>query len=205
MTKGQQPANRAAINQVPPLIQAAPPLATAAGPNGDIVATETPQLDSFHNEFAAFHEGYVSRYIELADTKAAWTFAIASGLLAYIFNDETLRAVLRTPQWDGEFLFLAATAVLLAISAALSFIVIAPRLGTSGESVVFFGAVASRTSADVYVKDIASKSESDLTDVRIRHCYDLSKICHRKYGWLKASIWFGIPALVVFLMLLLVS
>jgi hypothetical protein len=104
------------------------------------------------------------------------------------------------------FLLFSATMLLLVISAACSFLVIAPRLTSSiDEGIVYFGAVARRKSADEYVRDISSKSENDLTEARLKHCYDISGICARKYKYLRNAIWFGLPGLVGMAIVLLLA
>jgi hypothetical protein len=195
MTQEQRRSDSTVLSQVPREILEAPTIAAPATEIGDIVSTNTPRLEEAHGSFADFHQGYVTSYIQFADTKAAWVFAVMSGLLAYLFGKDDLRAMLFNPQWSVFFLLIVATVVLLILSAFFSFIVIAPRLSTSGEGVVFFSSVAKRISADVYVRDIASMSAAALTEARLKHSYDISRICARKYGHMRRAYWIGILAL----------
>lgn len=196
MTQEQRRSDAPAPNQVPREILDAPTIAAPATEVGDIVSTNAPRLEEAHGSFAEFHQGYVSSYIQFADTKAAWVFAVASGSLAYVFGKDNLRAVLFLPQLSVPFVLLATTIALLVLSAVFSFIVISPRLGTSGEGVVFFSAVAKKVSADSYVREIASMSATALTEARLKHSYDISRVCAGKYGHLRRAFWTGIFGLV---------
>lgn len=196
MNQGQRRSDTPQRERMPPEIQGAPSIAIPATEPGDIVSTSTPQLDEAHRSFAEFHQGYVTGYIEFADTKASWVFAITAGLLAYIFSSDEIRMILVLPGWNVPSLLVAATVLLLALSAVFSFLVISPRFSRSGEGVVFFGSVAKKESADTFVRDIAAMSESALTEARLKHSYDISRICARKYGHLRVAFWTGILALI---------
>jgi hypothetical protein len=156
------------------------------------------RVASFHGDFAGFQEGYVRHYISLADTKAAWAFAISAGLLAFLFgNAETPKALL-SPSWSVSYSLLIGAIAFLVASALFSFLVVAPRLTSrSGEGVVFFAAVASKSDATAYVREIAAHDERAVAEARIRHCYDVSVVCTRKYASLKKAIWLGLPAVAL--------
>lgn len=141
-------------------------------------------------DFAAFHESYVRHYIALADTKAGVIFTLTAGVLGYLINVDEVRTALLAPAFSKVFVFSGLALLVLGAAATLSFLVIAPRLSSaSNEGLVFFGAVAARERADEYLQDIAASSQEDLAKARLRHCYDISKICSRKYGLLKKAIW----------------
>lgn len=157
-----------------------------------------PRLDEFHGEFASFEEEYIRSYIALADTKAAWTFTIASGLLAYLFSKDEVRRTLLDAQCSFSYLSLVGAVVLLVLSALYSSRVVVPRLKSpSGEPIVFFGAVAGKPSAEAYVSEVAAHDRRALTEARLKHCYDVARICNGKYAFLKKAIWFGLPGLVL--------
>jgi hypothetical protein len=165
-----------------------------------------PRLGKFHGEFAAFEEGYIRSYISLADTKGAWTFTISSALIAYLIGTESARRALLTPGWTVPYLILLTAVSLLTLSAFCSFLVVAPRLKSpSGEGIVFFGAVAIKPNAAGYISEVAAHDEDALTEARLKHCYDISRVCQRKYRWLKAAIWFGLPGVGLGLVRILVS
>jgi len=154
-------------------------------------------LEDYHGTFAEFHEGYVRAYIALADTKAAWTFAVSSGVLAYLLGSDNSRALLLNPSWTPQFVIGATAVLFLSLSSVCSFLVIAPRLSVpSGDGVVFFGHVAARPTAAKFVSDIAKLKFGDIIEARLRHAYDVAKICDRKYGLLRKAIWLGFPGLL---------
>jgi hypothetical protein len=166
----------------------------------------SPALAAHHQEFADFEEGYIRNYISLADTKAAWAFAIASGVLVYLLGKDPLRATMVKPVCSWVYLLVVATLLLLVASAIFSFRVVAPRLHTSrGEEVVFFGAVANRPNARKYIEDVAALSAEELTGRRLTHCYDVAKVCTAKYGNLRAAIWIGLPGLAGALLTILAT
>lgn len=205
MTDTQQQADAAIPVEVPAEIRAADRITGPSPGPVELVAAHTVQLDAVHTDFAQFHESYVSRYIGLADTKASWAFAIAAGAIGYMAGNDHIRATLHTGWGPPTALYVTAAALLLT-SAIFSFLVIAPRLGSySGEGLVYFGAVAQRKSADEYVSAIASQSEAQLTEARLKHCYEISGICARKYAFLGKAIVVGIPALFGLAALLLIS
>jgi hypothetical protein len=138
---------------------------------------------------------YVRNYISLADTKAAWVFAISSGVLAYLLADDKVQRVILSPAWEASFILALSTVILRGLSAMFSFRVVTPRLSSpSGEGIVFFGAVAQHPSASSYVTAVGSRSPRDITEARLKHCFDVSKVCAEKYDSLKKAIWLGLPA-----------
>lgn len=188
----------AAINEVislPHEITTAPKLKDAPTSDGELVPTAVERFEEHHGTFAEFHHGYVSQYITLADTKAAWAFAVTSGALAFLLSDMQLRNLLLQPSWTPTYVLLATVLVLLLTSSLCAFLVIAPRFTTSGEGLVFYKHVAARTDARAYARAIASKSVSELTYARLKHTYDLSRVCTKKYDYLAKAMWLGLPAL----------
>jgi hypothetical protein len=177
---------------------AVPPISVAQTGVPELSPSPVPALENYHWDFAAFEEEYIRSYIALADTKAAWVFTVASGLLAYLFSRNTTQLILLQPRWSLALALLLLGAILLIISAFHAFRVVAPRLTSpSAEGVIFFGAVAAQPSADAYVSNVASKDKTTLTEARLKHCYDVSRICNAKYRALKKAIWLGVPGLAL--------
>lgn len=190
--------------QVPPEINQAPRLNAAPIIEPSIEPTSTSGLAEHHSEFAYFHEQYVRHYIQLADAKAGLCFGLVSAVLGYLFSNGEVQALILAPSFTLKFAISAIAILLLVCAGACTFAVIAPRLSSAtGEGVVFFGAVARRTSGNDYVKDVASRTLAELTALRLKHCYDTSKLCDRKYSWLKAAIWLALPGLSLALATLL--
>lgn len=145
----------------------------------------------FHLEFANFHAGYVGQYIQLADAKAAATFAVAAGLLGY-FLDNGAFEIIRRPAFEARFIIATITAITLVISGALAFVVVAPRLRRSSQDgFVFWGAVAQISTADDFVARVTSATSAGMVQARLAHCYDLSRVCVRKYAVLRFSMLIG--------------
>jgi hypothetical protein len=160
---------------------------------------ERERISHIHTEFANFHEGYVRSYISLADTKAAVVFALASSLVAYLFTNDDFHNLLLAPTWGWQTALAYLTSFSLIFAAALSAWVIAPRTPHTGEGLVFFGAVRNYPTDGAYVRAVRDSSEAELTEARLRHCYDVSQVCWKKYRVLKGAIWSGVIGLILLL------
>lgn len=164
---------------------------------GEIAATEPIALSEVHSNFSEFHEEYVSRYIALADTKAAWMFTITAGLVAYLCGHENYLQVLISPELSFAYCSKATAMLALVLSALFSFLVIVPRAPTSGEGIVYFKTVASKPSAKAYIDSVGKKNTSELASARLAHCFDISRVCTRKYRSLRISMWVGLGGLLL--------
>ncbi|MBM0169512.1 Pycsar system effector family protein [Altererythrobacter sp. C41] len=197
-------ADETVLSPVPADVKAAPTIGVMEKGHAEVTAVGAMTLDGHHANFAEFQESYVRHYIGLADTKAAWTFAIASGVLVYLFGQSNVRRGLLSPALSLDYALLAASVLSLCLSAFFAFRVVAPRLSSpSAEGIVFFGAVAEKGSAALYVGEVAQRKPADLTAARLKHCYDVSSVCSKKYASLKKSIWFGLPGLALALLYML--
>lgn len=179
----------------------APPTATAT-----IEPVRASPLQPHHSEFATFHEGYIRHYIQLADAKAGVGFGIISGVLAYLLGKDAVRDVVLRPALTAKFGITVIAILFLIASTVSAFLVIAPRLSSSPRDagLVFFGDVAGRASGDEYVSEIASRSKPDLIAARLRHCFDVARVCTRKYALLKKSIWLALPGITLALVALVI-
>ncbi|AZI35292.1 hypothetical protein NT2_17_00140 [Caenibius tardaugens NBRC 16725] len=192
---------------LPPEIENAPGIVAPPTATATIQPVPVSSLEAHHGEFATFHEGYVRHYIQLADAKAGVGFGVISGVLAYLLGKDAVREILWHPALSAKFGITATAILFLIVSAICAFLVIAPRLRSSpGDAgLVFFGDVGGRASGDEYVSDIASRSDSDLTAARLRHCFDVARVCTRKYALLKKSIWLALPGLALAMVTFLIS
>ncbi len=187
-------------------VRSAPSLAVPETGRGEVVPSRVSFLEEHHADFADFQEEYVRNYISLADTKAAWTFTIASGVLVYLIGTEKTKGALLAPVLSWQYASLVVSVLLLVVSAFFSFRVVAPRLASkSDEGIVFFGSVAAKDDAAGYVSEVAAHDPAEITEARLKHCFDVSKVCHGKYASLKKAIWFGLPALAVTLLAVLLN
>lgn len=187
-------------------VRSAPSLAVPETGRGEVVPSSVLALEEHHANFANFQEEYVRNYISLADTKAAWAFTIVSGVLVYLIGTNRTKDALLAPILSWSYALLVVSVLLLVFSAFFSFCVVAPRLASrSGEGIVFFGSVAAKDDAASYVSEVATHSPAEITEARLKHCFDVSNICAEKYASLKKAIWLGLPALTVTLLALLLN
>ena len=190
MTGQEEDSKRSTPPKLTPALEAAPRLEPPVLTEPGVAPSKTARFGKEHSDFAAFHEGYIRHYIALADTKAGVIFALAAGIIGYLLNDDEMRDTILAPSCSSEFVALTLALGSLALVTALTFFVVAPRLtASSNEGLVFFGAVAKRKSSDDFLSDIASASDEQLTEARLKHCYDTAKICSQKYELLKTAIW----------------
>jgi hypothetical protein len=164
----------------------------------DHAMTQTPNpppLGAPELEFATFHEGYVSRYIQLADAKAGTALVVTGGVLGYLLGQDGFVAelTLRSGYWEAALAIAAGLA--LAVSAVLCFAVIAPRGSKPGTSLVYFGDVARRQTAD-FVDAVRTAGVDGLVRERLGHTHAISGICRRKYGLLRVALGSGAAGLV---------
>lgn len=120
-------------------------------------------------------------------------FAGASAVLVYIFNKAEVRSLALQPTWSPACLVLGIALWFLTIAAVFAFSTIVPRLASSGDGVVFFGAVASHPSARHYRAAVARMPEAALSEARLTHCFDLARVCKRKYETLRRAMWCLLP------------
>src|SRR5687768_9364010 len=102
MSDLSQQADETARGPVPPDVKAAPKIGVPEKGFAEVTPLGATILDDSHRNFAEFQEAYVRQYIGLADTKAAWTFTIASGVLAYLFGQSDVRKALLSPALTVE-------------------------------------------------------------------------------------------------------
>jgi hypothetical protein len=80
-------------------------------------ASAPPSLEARHLEFATFHEGYLGRYITLADTKATLTFGVTAAVLGWLLSQKPFITVLLRPELAWPFATAAAATTLLIAAA----------------------------------------------------------------------------------------
>lgn len=162
----------------------------------------TANLDRLHSDFANFHEGYVRHYIALADTKATVVFGLASSVIAFLFARQGFHDLLFDPACTRQTALAYVVALLLLAGAGCAALTIAPRLPNTGEGLVFFGAVRRHTDGYAYASAIGREDEAGLALARLRHCYDVSTVCWRKYISLRRALWLTVIGIAAALPLL---
>ncbi|MDP9412779.1 MAG: DUF5706 domain-containing protein [Pseudomonadota bacterium] len=143
-------------------------------------------------EFASFHEGYVRHYITLADTKAAVLLGLTSTFIGFLFSKPAFHDLLFSPTCSWRSWLAWASTALLVAGAGFAAWVITPRLRQTSEGLVFFGAVRAYPSHVAYAQAVRSAGGDQLTEARLRHCYDVSAVCWRKYHNLRLAICFSV-------------
>lgn len=148
------------------------------------------ELGQLELEFAGFHEEYLSRYIQLADTKAGTALVVVAATLGYLLGlDKFVGALSLHATWPISVLAIV-TSVLLGGAGAASFAVIAPRGSPPGTGLVYWEDVARRTRGQ-FIADVAAAGADGLARERLTHTHVLSAICRRKYQVLRAALWAG--------------
>jgi hypothetical protein len=163
-----------------------------------------PLLGPAELEFATFHEGYVSRYIQLADAKAGTALVVTVGTLGFLFGQDTFVAALQLRSHSLLIVLTYLAGLLLAVSSALSFHVIAPRGSKPGAGLVYFGDVARRSAAE-FVDEVRSAGVDGIARERLEHAHAIAGICCRKYLWLRCALVSGALGLVAALVWRLAS
>ena len=164
-------------------------------PNSGDASDQQPDaalLDARY-QYADAQQGYITTYIQLADTKCAWSFAAAAALIAYLLTNTTSSPLLLKNSGAITDVLALSSLLLLVSSATFAFMGIAPRLGsTRSNDPFFFGSVAGHQSSAAFIQQLAVLTRSDLVAARLRHNFDTSRICVRKYKCVKRSLWTGI-------------
>jgi hypothetical protein len=138
----------------------------------------------------------------LADTKATVVFGLASSVIAFLFARQGFHDLLfkPTPTWQTGLAFFVAA--LLLAGAGFAAWTIAPRLPHTGEGLVFFGAVRCHANGYAYASAVGLEDEAGLALTRLRHCYDVSTVCWRKYISLRRALWLTVIGIAAALPLL---
>jgi hypothetical protein len=148
---------------------------------------------------------YVREYIRLADQKATFFFAGSTALLAFLHKLELTNIWISNPKTWGLIEVLALTATLgLIFSTICCLATVVPRLKGSRRGLIFFAAISEYESAAEYASDVMKQGASALCEARLRHAYELSAVCKRKYSVLICGQWAGAVGVVAILVLLVV-
>jgi len=77
-----------------------------------------------------------------------------------------------------------------------------PRLKGSKQGLVFFSAIAEYEDSNNYISEFMKKNLAELCEAKLRHAYELSAICTKKYDMLRWGQWLGALGLIASLLLL---
>jgi pycsar effector protein len=131
--------------------------------------------------------------ILLAEQKAAFTFAVDSALLAYLFKDGLLANLAKDfPTWNLRDYAGSVAAFLLSASIVAVVTVVMPRLGGANLGLIYFGAIASRPKSGDYIDEVIASPATNIYRDVLGHCYELAVIAKRKFIGVRIAVWLGI-------------
>jgi Family of unknown function (DUF5706) len=145
--------------------------------------------------FADFHEGYLSRYIALADTKAGVALTINAGLLGFMAT--------RSEWWSAAKADTVVLALLLAnglvpiAAGAWSLWTIMPRRSKSSEGLIFWRSVRSHPSENAYISAVEAVTPAALARERLSHSWALAGVAEKKYDHLFWSLLLTAAAVLI--------
>jgi hypothetical protein len=155
-----------------------------------------------YSEFASSVKTFVLEVIKLADDKAKTVFTIATALLVYLFNGHKwptvtqISTAMDIAQWGPLALLVLAVCALI-ISATFALAVLVPRMWTNFRGYVFFGSIASWSSADVYADEVLKLNADSIRRESIKHNYEISKVTASKFVNLRRClIWMAIGVML---------
>jgi hypothetical protein len=143
-----------------------------------------------HFKFADTTHEYVREYIRNADVKAGVFLAASTAGLGYLLSHGVVHGFSRPDFGLAECASVVAVAGLLS-AAVIFLLVVFPRLKSSSPGLIFFNEIAAQPGAIDYAESTLATSGSELARTKLRHLYDLAKVCHRKYELLRAGFWAG--------------
>jgi len=204
MTDSQQNSQNGSLS-VPSDISA--PLSSAKLGDQSITESRTqPKIENLaiNLKMAEEEHQYLREYIRNADQKAIFFFSLCSGLLAFLNAKNVSKNWLKMPsEWSMFDLTSFLSMIGLAISALFFLWVVVPRLKGSKKGLIFFNAIAEYESSEEYTSDIFRTSESDLLRAKLKHCYELAKICNAKYTKLVWGLYAGVVVFIATVIILL--
>lgn len=146
---------------------------------------------------------YVRDYIRLADQKAAFFFAGATALIAYLYSLGLISLWIINPQaWGITHILSFVSTAGLVICSMLCALTIMPRLSGTKRGIIFFNAVREYGNAAEYSEDILSRTIGQLCDAKYRHIYELSTVCREKYISITCGFRFGLTGVISTFLLL---
>lgn len=149
---------------------------------------------------------YIREYIRTADQKATFFFASFAALLTYQNSNGHLTIWMSNPQtWGLIQLFAFLSSVGFLISTILCIFVVIPRLKGTKRGIIFFNAIVEYPSQQDYAKDVLSQFPNKLCEEKLKHAYDLAKVCSKKYIVLHYALLFGGASFLIMALLLIIA
>jgi hypothetical protein len=178
---------------------------SAVLPESAIYAENNGSSDfDYKTSFAEQTHTYIREYIQTADQKATFFFAFFAAIIAYSDSLGILRKwIINITTWHLAEAIAFLSSVLLVLAAFGCLWVVKPRLGGSKRGLIFFNAISEFESQKDYISEIAYISTTKIHEEKVKHIYEIAKVCSKKYKILGISLWLGGAgfALLVLLML----
>ncbi len=154
----------------------------------------TPEPENVRARFAAETQSYIVDHIRLADEKAAFFFGASAAVLYLLFNSMQKHLASPLASWALSDVVGILAMTILGIACVIGLGVVTPRLGRGGTDLIFFRAIVQFGSRDSYVKEVKALPNDELISEKLGHCYDLAKVCDRKYralAWELRTLFLG--------------
>lgn len=159
-----------------------------SAPTAGLAALAPANLEDYES-FPAYQQTYLLSYLQIADEKAAIFLAVTSGALAFIASHYGV-TWLRQHPFTSHYLLLSIASLLLIASALHAVAVVVPRMRDMTNP-LHFRSVSALQSEAAYVDEVLSTSAEDLLRHQIAQCWQLSRVCARKYRLLYRSLFLG--------------
>ena len=157
-----------------------------------------------HWQFASETHKYVREFIINADNKAQHYIVFASAFLVWMNSSESLK-FWNVPAKEWRLLDLINIISIVGMTSCILFALSAllPRLKGSKKGIIFFESISEHEMSTDYLADVLKKGEQELVIEELKHVFELSRICSRKFYNLKISIWSGAIGLISGILLIL--
>lgn len=172
------------------------------------VPSEMSKATEIRAKFAEEVHQYVRDFIRQADQKAAFFFAGATALVAFLYK----AGLISVTHWHKPILQLTfldllslVTGIALLGSTVTSVLTVVARLRGAKRGLIFFGAIAEFSSCNDYANEICAKPIDELIKAKLMHVHDISRICVSKFRMLKISTYSGSFGAVCAIVLLMMS
>ncbi len=176
------------LNQEHPI-----PSGRLRSPTGELHVLTRAKTGYEHERVADFVHGSLLQNVTLADRKAGILFTLVSAALLFLFT--RMPGVLSSA---AGVLWLVVVA-LLVLAASLAFSVIFPRQRRHSENMLFWGGVADWPNQKAYIQAVANMESECITEAKLEYCYNLARICKRKFWLLRCAMMATAVGLVLFL------
>ncbi len=164
--------------------------------NKNIIEEKTIQSQESlppYSSFAELVHEYLRDNITLADQKCAIVFTLVSVALFFLFEELKKNNGLSSDVW------IFAALVCFATAAVFAFWAIFPRLKGAAGHIIYWKAISEHRNSSTFIEKVTQNSAEASAKQTLKHCYELSVICKKKYRLLRISLWLNGIGLALFL------